>query len=254
MSYKIDGSSHRNGVANENDVASFLNSIQYEGATWIKQGGTKTLFDVVKGTGPGSSIKRQTNGTSTFAWDNRGWSLLPEHILPPLIAFKQEIKTVRQLEEHERVALIARYRRELATATNQSLLLLLSNQQWLDDYISNLFLNHYQTVEYIFIANKAEKSLLVIKPSDLPIVRKLQAGWKPVLLEPTRRGVKSLRLQLQSPNGEMFNPGIQFRLKDTQGIRAFLKLNPKYKNSDFCFGLQQSGAHILSIKGDKLNM
>ena len=247
MSYRIDGSSHRTGVRNETHVANLLNEIRFQETQWRTKGGTQTLFDLLKGESntSGSSVKHQTNSKSTFAWDNRGWSVLPAHILPPLQEFKALIAEARTLEKDERTKLIAHYRKELFKASHKSLLLLLNDRDWLIKYINNLFLSHYLTADEIFIYIKQGGELRFIKPQDLPIVQKLEAGWKPLLLAPTRSRVKSLRLRLESPEGALWDPGIQFRLKDTQGIKAFLGLSPKYKNSNFCVGLQQSGAHIL---------
>ena len=240
MPFRTDGSSHRDGIRNEEFITTLLHSIpqnvfdqriakeqdkeDVEG--WSVEGGTKQQADsrchFTDGTSCTISIKNHKNEGGTFDWANTT-TCIPSELNEWIHYFKSKNKDRDITPE---------IRNEFADFVDAFF------EEFDEERIGQLINDLYHhTTDYIIINNVPDRELILTKKNPLDILSKLEDGCKLVFKK--KNAKNSRTIWIDCPDGMSINTNLRLRLTLNNGITALLGKSKANKNSKLCFKLQQ---------------
>ena len=264
MAYKTDGSTHRNGVANEGDVVKIFNNNRHaaeklfpvlEGKTFMaqKKGGTRQKSDAnIIADGDIQlevSIKRKTSAkTGSFDWVNTGTAYAQNRgMFPHIHDVEKEVKHIRKINSvGDRRNHKERIKKEYSEASSKGLDGLTTS--FLRNFLQEYFINPYSDIDGVVVADKKSGLLYNFDFRNHPAVRLLQKGYDPYLVD-AGRSATSRKIVFRKEGFESEEHGLRIRLVTNNGIGAWLGCNEgiksKNQNSSPVFKLQQDAVHKL---------
>jgi hypothetical protein len=268
MGYKTDGSSHRNGVANEGNVVKILNNNRYaaeklfpvlEGKTFKaqKKGGTKVKEDMIITSANLDkplkvSIKRKQGAkTGSFDWVNASKAYTDnKEMFPHIHDVAKEVESIRELSSiGDREIHKERIRKEYKEASSRELDGLTEATSFLRDFLWEHFIKAYSDIDGVTVTDKKTGLLHKFDFMDHPAVRLLQKGYEPYLVSKDKKVATSRSIIFRKEGLEDEDHGLRIRLVTNNGIGAWLGCNEgrknKNQNSRPVFKIQQDAVHKL---------
>ncbi len=236
MGFKIDGSVHYSGIANEGKTAEILNNIEYFPDKVETRGGTKHKEDAVAGSLKLSAKDKKRLSAGSFDWVN---TTRYNHIFGSHFdSFKTEVTKLRSQDSSLRQSKLTQVRREFASLCSEAFDSLTKDQ--VCDLITDAIADG---IDYVFVNDKENKVLYQFDPEKHPVVNIARTCDSVQLV--TGRGAKSSRKVIFTKDGVDYDYGIRLRVTSNNGITAFLGLSKSNKNSSVVIKLQQDAVHRL---------
>lgn len=242
MPFTTDGSVHHNGVNNEHEVCTFLNTksstirsaICPENSIVEHRGGTGSKADaeiVCPSPSDNKKISIKHHKTGTFDWLN-STSAIPSILKNTLQSGLQEIcKTYNTSSkgpadvESVRASSNNLLNKHLCTMSNDTIKEVLSN-------CYNIY------TDYVIIKNVTKKELVAFdRHKNIPELKTYE-DWT-YFLKSTPRAKTSAQIWRRNAEGEEVNTKLRIRLVLNNGVNALLGISTKNKSSVPCIKIQQ---------------
>lgn len=239
--FKIDGSSHKNGVQNEKDTIDILNRLSLYNEEVLKKGGTKCKEDAVSGEKK-ISIKRK-NGiiNGSFDWVNTCSNIqLFSQLFDPFLLKVKEYKTLpKKVIDDNRF--IFSIRKEFNKICNETLNTLDNSN--INTFLLDKIIN--PNLGFDIVINDVKTSTLYVFPfKDHPINKYLSNN---IILSGK---AKASRKIFFTDGNSVYDCGLRLRITTNNGIKALLGISEVNKNSCLTIKVQQDNIRRLISQVD----
>lgn len=274
MSFLTDGSSHRDGIKNEEKTRDFLQQHAYkyflhlEKEKYIvkRMGGTTNKADNVIISDDGHRIEisdkhKKNLSSGSVDYINTGKPInekIESGRFNHLNEIKERVKEIRQKPLSEREEVLESFRKEVSNAGYEALRELDSSE--LIDFLYRYVIKPNEHLQILITEGKSEKRFLW-HISQHPVVKLLEDGYVPTLK--IRKNATSAPIKFVKGDGdEEIDCGLRIRILTNNGVGALLNTHEawnaqpasffaiegnkkKNTNSSFVLKIQQDKVHTL---------
>lgn len=260
MSYRTDGSAHRDGVENEKQTVTYMNENpdntinkhleeKYNSPVkrWVRKGGTQYVMDAQvefeDGSKVGISIKNHKINTSTFDWFNTT-KYTPLDLVNQVKQFKTD-----NIGEHipTRGGKMRRKLSDIFLSYQKNI-----SMNLVADVLHDVYIREPVTKE-ILINDKVNKCLVLLDRKNTLDKYFNKENEQTIILKSSRRRSMSKQIWITTKDGVDINTHLRWRIYLNNGITALFGQSKANSNSSVCIKIQQDNvSKFISECNDKV--